>query len=384
MNFNPGTSLRSGPLLRAGADTSSRDATMASHIATKEPSALIEMWQQVADGLTEQIALLDENWTILAVNRSWTKTSALYGDGAFVPGTSYLEPVRKLANEGLEVARHLVAGIEQIDAGSSHTVELVYHGSPPEAGHVYQLSINRFDAGGRRLSSVVRYDVTRLFELRKLREDFSHSVIVHQAEERQRIARELHDSTTQLLACVSMKVGQLRRASSIPELPSILDELDQLLAETQKEIRSISFLAHPPSLGKLTLPEALKSLVDGFARRTGVDVEFQMVGEWSVACTAGAGAIYRIVQEALSNIHRHSKAARAKVQLTGKEKIVHVVISDDGVGMPDVINSGVGLAGMRSRLAELGGRLTIRSSLPTGTAVIASVPVNRMMSAIFR
>jgi signal transduction histidine kinase len=157
--------------------------------------------------------------------------------------------VSKLADDGLEVARHLVAGIEQIEAGSSHTVELVYQGSPPEEGHVYQLSINRFDAGGRRLSSVVRYDVTRLFELRKLREDFSHSVIEHQAEERQRIARELHDSTTQLLACVSMKVGQLRRASGIPELPTILDELDQLLAETQEEIRTISFLAHPPSLG---------------------------------------------------------------------------------------------------------------------------------------
>jgi len=109
-----------------------------------------------------------------------------------------------------------------------------------------------------------------------------------------------------------------------------------------------------------------------------------MVGEWSEACTATAGAIYRIVQEALSNIHRHSKAARAKVQLTGKEKIVHVVISDDGVGMPDVINSGVGLAGMRSRLAELGGRLTIRPTLPSGTDVIASVPVKRMMSAISR
>ena len=357
---------------------------MASHVAIDEPSPLIDIWQHVADGLTEQVALLDENWIILAVNRAWTKTSELYGDGAFVPGTSYLEPISMLADGGLEVARHVVAGIEQIDAGSSHTVELVYHGSPPEEGHVYQLSINRFDAGGRRLSSVVRYDVTRLFELRKLREDFSHSVIVHQAEERQRIARELHDSTTQLLACMGMAVGQLRRVSSISELPSILDELEQLLAETQKEIRSISFLAHPPSLGKLTLPEALDSLVDGFARRTGFDVEFQMVGEWPAECTAGAGAIYRIVQEALSNIHRHSKAARAKVQLTGTEKMVHVVISDDGVGMPDVINSGVGLAGMRSRLAELGGRLTIWSGLPKGTAVIASVPVIRMMSAIFR
>ena len=384
MNLDRGVSQSSRRVLSAGGRISPGGLTIASCVAPNEPSALIEMWQQVADGLTEQIALLDESWTILAVNRAWAKTSALYGDGAFVPGTSYLQPIRKLADEGLEVARNVVAGIEQIDAGASQSIELVYEGNPPEEGHVYQLSVNRFDVAGQKLASIVRYDVTRLVELRRLREDFSQSVIAHQAEERQRMARELHDTTMQLMACLFMKIGQVRRVSDLAELPSILDELDQLLAETQEEIRSISFLAHPPLLGKLTLPEALESLVDGFARRTGFDVEFQWVGERHASCPAAEGAIYRIVQEALSNIHRHSKAQHAKVRLTGNERMVHAVISDDGIGMPEVIHSGVGLAGMRSRLAEIGGRLTIRSGLSTGTAVIASVPVNRMLSAIFR
>ncbi len=384
MKFGSGVSPRRRLDMHAGADTSARVGAMVAHLSTSQPSALIEMWQQVADGLTEQTALLDENWTILAVNRAWTKTAALYGDGAFLPGTCYLELVRKLADDGLEIARHLVAAIEQIDSGATHSIELVYEGSPPEEGSVFQLVVNGFDVGGQKLASVVRYDVTGLVELRRLREDFSQSVIVHQAEERQRIARELHDSTTQLLACVSMKVAQLRRASHIAELPSIVAELDELLAETQQEIRSISFLAHPPFHGKLTLPEALKSLVEGFARRTGLDVEFQLTGESHVARPAAEGAIYRIVQEALSNIHRHSKAGHAKVRLTGNERMVHAVISDDGIGMPDVINSGVGLAGMRSRLAELGGRLTIRSHVPAGTTVIASVPVNRLLSTIVR
>jgi len=357
---------------------------MVSHMAPGDPSALVHMWQQVADGLTEQIALLDENWTILAINRAWAKTSALYGDDAFVPGTSYWQPVKKLADEGLEVARNLIAGIEQIEAGTRHSIELVYQGSAPEEGHVYQLSVNRFLVAGQTLASILRYDVTRLVELRRLREDFSNSVIVHQTEERQRIARELHDSTTQLLASVTMAAGRLRRASHISDLPPLLDELDQLVAQTQEEIRSISFLAHPPSLAKSTLPEALESLVEGFARRTGIGVQFQVVGEWHVAYPAGEGAIYRIVQEALSNIHRHSKAAHAKVRLSGNEKMMHTVISDDGTGMPDVIKSGVGLAGMRSRLAELGGRLTIRSHVPAGTSLIASVPVKRVLSTNFR
>jgi len=384
MNLDPGVPPSGGHPLRAGPDISPEAAPVVFQIATYEPFALIEMWQQVVDGLTEQIALLDENWTILAVNRAWTETSGLYGDGAFGPGTSYLQPIRQLADEGLEVARNVVAGIQQIEAGRGHAVELVYHGSPPEEGQVFQLSINRFDADGQRLASVVRYDVTRLVELRRLREDFSQSVILHQAEERQRMARELHDSTMQLMACLSMQAGQLRRASHITELPPILDELEQLLVETQQEIRSISYLAHPPSLGRLSLTEALESLVDGFARRTGLDVEFLAVGESRLACPGAEGAIYRIVQEALSNIHRHSKARHAKVRLSGNEKMVHAVISDDGIGMPKAIIGGVGLAGMRSRLAELGGRLTIRSSLPVGTAVIASVPVNRMLSTTFR
>ena len=357
---------------------------MVSHMAPGDPSALVHMWQQVADGLTEQIALLDENWTILAINRAWTKTSALYGDDAFVPGTSYWQPVKKLADEGLEVARNLIAGIEQIEAGTRHSIELVYQGSAPEEGHVYQLSVNRFLVAGQTLASIIRYDVTRLVELRRLREDFSNSVIVHQTEERQRIARELHDSTTQLLASVTMAAGRLRRASHISDLPPLLNELDQLVAQTQEEIRSISFLAHPPSLAKSTLPEALESLVEGFGRRTGLALQFQMVGAWQVAYPAGEGAIYRIVQEALSNIHRHSKAAHAKVRLSGNEKMMHAVISDDGIGMPNVIRSGVGLAGMRSRLTELGGRLTIRSHVPAGTSLIASVPVKRVLSTNFR
>jgi signal transduction histidine kinase len=384
MNLDRGVSQSNRRVLSEDGGISPRRVAIASHIGTNEPSALIEMWQQVAEGLTEQIALLDANWTILAVNRAWAKTSALYGDGAFVPGTSYLQPVRNLADQGLEIARNLVAGIEKIDAGASQSIELVYEGSPPEEGHVYQLSINRFKVAGQKLTSIVRYDVTRLVELRRLREDFSHSVIAHQAEERQRMARELHDTTMQLMACLFMKIGQARRVSHLAELPSILDELDHLLGETQEEIRSISFLAHPPLLGKLTLPEALESLVDGFARRTGFDVEFQLVGDRHASCSAAEGAIYRIVQEALSNIHRHSKAQHAKVRLTGSEKMVHAVISDDGIGMPDVVNSGVGLAGMRSRLAEIGGRLTILSRVSAGTAVIASVPVNRMLSTIFR
>ena len=332
-----------------------------------------DMWQHVVDGLTEQIALLDEDWTILVVNRSWARVAELYGHSALIPGTDYLQFCREMAAGGLEIARDVVAGIEQIIDGKRSSFQLVYRASDPEEGHDHQLCVNRFEVGGRRFASITRYDVTRLIELRRLREDFSHSVILSQADERRRMGREIHDSTMQLMACLSMKVGQLKRMCQRDGVAPVLEEMEQLLAETQHEIRSISYLAHPPALDKMTLTEALQTLVEGFKHRTGLDVNFESVGEAQIPCPAVDGAAYRIVQEALSNVHRHAQAQHATVRLTRRMAATHVVIADDGIGLPGVVHAGVGLAGMRSRLSELGGRLFIRSLSP-GTAVIAYIP----------
>ena len=81
----------------------------------------------------------------------------------------------------------------------------------------------------------------------------------------------------------------------------------ELVTKTQQEIRSIAYLIHPPVLGELTLPEALQALVEGFGRRTGFRVQFELVGEPQVCCPAAEGAIYRVVQEALSNVRRHAQ-----------------------------------------------------------------------------
>jgi len=281
-----------------------------------------------------------------------------------------------MADSGLDIAIDVVRGIEEIIAGKRSSFQLVYRASDPEIGHEHQLCVNRFKVAGRKFASVTRYDVTRLAELRRLREDFSKSVLLSQADERRRIGREIHDSTMQLMACLDMKIGQFERSSPTAAQGALIEEMRELVTETQQAIRSISYLIHPPLLGKLTLPEALMELVEGFSRRTGLDVKFEAVGEAQMCNPAAEGAAYRIVQEALSNVHRHSNARRATVRLSQREAITHIVIADDGTGMPDYVRSGVGLAGMRSRLSELGGRLFIRSRSP-GTAVIASIPVKR-------
>ena len=348
-----------------------------------ESTAVTDMWQRLVDGLSEEIALLDEDWTIQAVNQSWTKAAALYGRTSFVPGANYLQSCRELAAQGLQIAIDVVKGMEEIDAGKRLSFRIVYHSIKPETELEHELRIRRFKTGGRTFASVTRYDVTGKVELRALRKDFSRSVMLGQADERRRIGREIHDSTMQLITCLDLKMAELEHVAP-GDFRSTLDDMHELVSETRQAIQAISYLTHPPLLENVTLPEALEALAKGFGRRTGLDVTFEMEGEaWDDPETAYpvlGEAAYRIVQEGLSNVQRHSKAHRTIVRLIRRKQLVHVVIADDGIGMPETVSSGVGLAGMHSRLAELGGRLSIQSGRP-GTTIIASIPAPLLQGA---
>jgi two-component system NarL family sensor kinase len=345
--------------------------------AAGQPLDFVQIWQSLVDGLPEQIALLDADWNILVVNDSWTRTAELYGLFALMPGSNYVDFCRTKAMEGHAPAQDTIDGLADIMAGKTSSFRIVYNGSERWKGHDFQICVNRFSVGDQIYASITRYDVTELLELRRLREEFSDCVMRGQAEERRRLGREIHDSTMQLLAGLGLLIAVFRRRCDTMECQPILDEMDELLTEAQKEIRSISYLAHPPLLEKMSLAEALKSLVEGFSRRTDLPVTFEVVGDPQFCCPAAEGALYRVAQEALSNVHRHSKATAASVLLRRGKTMTHVVVADNGVGMPAHICAGVGLSGMRSRLAELGGRLFVYSSRRPGTAVIASVPAKK-------
>ena len=333
------------------------------------------IWQRLVDELNEQIALLDEDFTIVVVNRAWAKLAALYTDASFMPGANYLQSCRGMAATGLQIGIDVVKGLEAIAAGRRQSFRIVYHSSMPETDLDHELRIHRFEVAGRTFFSATRYDVTGRTELRRLREDFSRSMMLGQADERRRIGREIHDSTMQLIVCLDLKMAELDR-SSHGAFKGTLAEMRELVAETREAIQSISYITHPPPHANETLAVALRALVNGFAHRTGLDVTFETGEGWDdaeVLFPVIGEAAYRIVQEGLSNVQRHARASSAVVQLIRRKRHVHVIIADDGVGMPDHPISGVGLAGMRSRLAEIGGRLTIQSGRP-GTTIIASIP----------
>lgn len=343
-------------------------------LVTDSRPAFAESFRQIIEGLTEQIALVDENWVILAINPAWTKTAALYGYEALEPGSNYLQFCEDRANEGHIPAALAAKGIRAMERKGERSFRYTYEGKDRWEGFAFQLCINRIACDGHALYTVTRYDVTELVHLRHMREDFSHSLIEHQAGERRRIAREVHDSTMQLLAGLGLSLGLLKQKRQSKATVHLVDEMEGLLGEAQRELRTISFLAHPPMLSELGLARAIRQLAGGFARRTGLVIATNAEDAVRVSPAAEA-AIYRLVQEGLSNVHRHAHATDVTVAVLQRRSMVHIAIADNGIGMPEKIRPGVGLSSMRERMDEIGGRLMIRSGHP-GTVLIASMPAH--------
>lgn len=347
-------------------------------VATDQ-SAIASTFGQFISGLPEQIALLDDEWNILAVNPAWMKTAALYGYSALRPGTNYFEFIRERVAEGHAWAEPVFAGVMGMVQGAKTSFSALFHGTDRWDGYTFQLCVNRFEMRGKPFVTVTRYDVTELEQLRRDRETYSHSLIEGQAEERRRIAREIHDSTSQLLVGLGLDIGQLKRAGRSNKTPGIIADMELLLDEAQREIRSISFLAHPPLLRERGLAEALKALVSGFGRRTGLQISLEMAESLVVDWPAVELTFYRFIQEALSNVHRHARASEVRVGVHLRRSMIHAVVSDNGIGLTSE-QPGVGFSSMRSRATEFGGRLFIRPSFP-GVALIVSLPMQPRLRA---
>lgn len=335
--------------------------------------------QHLIDELPEQVALVGEDCTILAVNRAWTDAMNRLRYAGVAPGDDYRKICQKNAAEGYDPAIKALAALDEMLAGDLHVWELSFKGRGRWSDREYQLCFHRVTVGGQHFITVTRSELTEIVELRRLKNEYSKSLSDGQAIERQRLARELHDSTAQLLVAVGLLLSNLKRHSANLESVRVVEEIQELMAEAQKEIRSISYLAHPPALEKLGLIGATNALVEGFARRTDLEASFDFVGEPVPISEATQGAIYRVAQEALSNVHRHSRATSVRGLLCFRSSAIHLIIADDGIGISAESragkgSAGVGLASMRSRIAELGGRLSVRGLVP-GTAIVASVPI---------
>jgi signal transduction histidine kinase len=213
----------------------------------------------------------------------------------------------------------------------------------------------------------------------------SARILELQDVERRRIARELHDSVGQFLAGLKINLGRLQRredeaiAQSYPLLLESIELTDRAIGE----VRTISHLLHPPLLDELGFHSAARWYAEGFAKRSGIQVNLHLAEVVERLPKQIELALFRVLQESLTNVHRHAKASTVDIEVLCTADLVILAVSDDGRGLhPDVLQrfrgghaGGIGLAGMRERLAELGGRLEVDSG-PTGTRIRAILPTH--------
>jgi signal transduction histidine kinase len=217
-------------------------------------------------------------------------------------------------------------------------------------------------------------------ELRRL----SMSLISTQDEERRRIARELHDGLGQDLTAIKMMLHEILQeqeaASRKDGAKDSVREVGGMIDGMIQQVRNISYLLHPPLLDEIGLRSALGWYLDGLTKRCGIATSLEThPAEFPRLAPEVETALFRIVQEALTNVFRHAKAHKVWVSLSKRNKEIAVMVRDDGVGVPEQTaqfregKTGVGIASMRQRAKELGGEMSIRNANP-GTIVELVVP----------
>ncbi len=217
--------------------------------------------------------------------------------------------------------------------------------------------------------------------LRKL----SNRLLQIQDEERRHIARELHDSSGQVLAALGMNLATIQSESNklSPNTSEVVKESINLVEATLKELRTMSYLLHPPLLDEAGLGMALHWFVEGFSERSKIPVTLEVAPNLGRLSRELETTIFRIVQESLTNIHRHSQSPTARIRISRNDKNVCLEVEDHGKGMPLPLPGidpkaprlGVGIQGMQERARQLGGQLEIRSGTG-GTLITALLPIN--------
>jgi PAS domain S-box-containing protein len=242
-------------------------------------------------------------------------------------------------------------------------------------------------ADGTVVQLAVTRDITDRVEAEQaVREkELSARLLTVQDEERRRMARELHDGVGQLLAAIGMNAAKLEKekANLTPDTIRCMEENAELIKQASAEIRTMSYLFHPPLLDEMGLRSALNWYLGGFAERSKFVAKLDVGENWERLSEDEELCLFRIAQECLTNVHRHSGGSTVRVSLLRTPQEVRLEVADDGKGMEaetlsriaSGATSGVGLRGMRERLRQLGGCMEVQSN-GKGTTFVAAIPLS--------
>jgi len=226
-----------------------------------------------------------------------------------------------------------------------------------------------FDAAGnlKGFSKITR-DTTERKKSEEALRDLSRRLLQAQDEERRRLGRDLHDSTAQTLTALAIDVALLCQEGEFcanPKASKLLAEVAELTEQASREIRSVSYLLHPPMLEEVGLRSALRWYVEGFVQRTKIAVGLEIKPGLDRLPQEIEINLFRVAQESLTNVYRHSESSTARVRLALESGAISLEVSDEGKGLPAGAASGpsgelgLGISGMCERMRQLGGRLEI-------------------------
>jgi len=232
----------------------------------------------------------------------------------------------------------------------------------------------------KRAEQRIAEQTQQLHEANRELRHLSSRIVAIRDEERRRLGRELHDSQGQYLAAIKMNLEMIETTDAALSTlqKSALTEAITLLERSMREIRVISHLLHPPLLDEIGLQAVVPWYLNSFSERSGIQIDLDMPSDISKLPDQVELAVFRVLQECLTNVHRHSGSKVAKVRILPDETSVILEVSDRGRGLNSQNGSdpviGVGITGMRERIRELGGQFEINSS-PEGTIVRAVLPI---------
>lgn len=348
-------------------------------------------YRVLVETINDGVATLDTNGVILYAN---SRFAAIFRVRVQKLIGLSLQSELSIANR--EKLRKLIS--EGLSNSTSGEITLQSEGG---RARIIRLSLNPIKNSNPRAISMVATEMTELVEaneaLRSNEESLrqlSSRLLQLQDEERRRISRDLHDITGQKLAFQTIGLSHvLNRKPDVldEESRQILIDCSNLSKQVSEEIRTLSYLLHPPLLDELGLSSAVRWYTEGYERRTGIEVKVDIAPDFVRLPADTEVTLFRVIQESLTNIHRYSGSSKAYVRLKENASNIEAQIGDFGKGMhPEMVNLpsgkmvrlGVGIQGMKERMRQLGGKLEITSQPKHGTVVTATLPVSHPEAAV--